>query len=85
MSQAVADAVFLGEQLAPVQTAIGVSRKALHLMRQNLWLAVIYNTIAVPIAVSGWVTPLIAAATMSGSSVLVILNAFRARRVRGEI
>lgn len=41
MSQSVADALFLGEQLAPVQASITVSHKALHLMRQNLWLAVI--------------------------------------------
>ena len=79
MSQSVADAVFLGEKLAPVQAAIVISRKALHLMRQNLWLAVIYNALAVPIAIAGLVTPLIAAAAMSGSSLLVILNALRAR------
>ena len=84
MSQSVADAVFLGEQLAPVQAAIAISRKALHLMRQNLWLAVAYNALAVPIAIAGLVTPLIAAAAMSGSSLLVMLNALRARiRTRG--
>jgi Cu2+-exporting ATPase len=64
-----------------VVAAIDFSRKALHLMRQNLWLAVGYNLLAVPIAISGIVTPLIAAAAMSGSSLLVMVNALRARRV----
>jgi P-type Cu2+ transporter len=81
LSQATADLVFLGKPLAPVVAAIDFSRQALYLMRQNLWLAVGYNFLAVPIAIAGFVTPLIAAAAMSGSSLLVMLNALRARGV----
>lgn len=79
LSQAAADAVFLGDRLAPVAAAIEVSRSAKTAMVQNLWLSVIYNFVAVPVAVAGFVTPLIAALAMSGSSVLVTLNALRLR------
>ncbi|MDP2358327.1 MAG: heavy metal translocating P-type ATPase [Beijerinckiaceae bacterium] len=82
IARAKADAMFLGERLQPIVTALDLSRKARALMRQNLWLAVIYNTIAVPLAVAGFVTPLIAAAAMSGSSILVTVNALRARAPR---
>ncbi len=82
VTQAQADAVFLGERLGPVLDAVVISRRARGLMTENLWLAAIYNAIAVPIAIAGAVTPLIAALAMSGSSLLVTLNALRAGRRR---
>lgn len=78
LTQAQADAVFLGEKLRPVLDAITIASRARSLMTENLWLAVIYNAIAVPVAIAGAVTPLIAALAMSGSSLLVTLNALRA-------
>lgn len=80
VAQASADALFIGDALAPVDAMLGLSRKAVRVMKDNLWIAVVYNLIAVPLAVFGHVTPLIAAAAMSGSSILVTLSALRAAR-----
>jgi len=79
LTQAHADAVFLGDRLKPVQDTIDIARRAHRLMRQNLGIALVYNLIAVPLAFLGFVTPLVAALAMSGSSTLVTLNALRAR------
>lgn len=84
LSQTTADMVFLGSKLAPVILAISFSSKAYDLMRQNLSLAIGYNFLAVPIAVAGFTTPLIAAAAMSGSSLLVMLNSLRVRSPAGK-
>ena len=78
LTQAQADAVFLGERLKPLLDAVTVASRARALMNENLGLAMVYNAIAVPIAIAGAVTPLIAALAMSGSSLLVTLNALRA-------
>lgn len=79
LTQAQADAVFLGDKLLPVLETVEISRRAHQLMRQNLQIALVYNLIAVPLAFLGYVTPLVAALAMSGSSTIVTLNALRAR------
>jgi Cu2+-exporting ATPase len=74
-----ADFVFLHEDLSAVSTAVDIARKAKVLVRENFVLAVVYNALAVPVAVCGLVTPLVAAVAMSLSSMLVVANAMRLR------
>lgn len=81
VTQAAADLVFMGERLKAVIEALRLCRKGRRVMSENFLLALVYNLLAVPLAIAGLVTPLIAAAAMSGSSVLVAVNALRAGRV----
>lgn len=78
-----ADCLFLGDSFAPVATAVHMARRTQTIVRQNFALAIGYNVIAVPLAISGYVTPLIAALAMSGSSLIVVGNAMRLRWERG--
>ena len=79
ISQTVADIVFQGKLLAPIAAVIEIARRARNVMRQNLALSIVYNLLLVPLAVAGFVTPWLAAAAMSSSSLLVMANSFRLR------
>ncbi len=83
-SQQAADAVFIGEKLMPVALAVRVARKTMRIVRENFAFSILYNLLAVPLALFGLVTPLIAAIAMSVSSLVVVANSLRlARSARG--
>lgn len=72
-----ADMVFTGESLLAIPRAIAVSRATMRVVRQNFVLAIGYNMLAVPLAILGHVTPLVAAVAMSTSSLIVVVNSLR--------
>lgn len=82
ITQNAADIVFQGERLSPVLEAIHTARASVRLVKQNFVLSFLYNITAVPLAIMGEVTPLIAAIAMSSSSIIVILNALRLNRLK---
>ncbi|MFC4668807.1 heavy metal translocating P-type ATPase [Seohaeicola nanhaiensis] len=71
------DMVLLGASLAPIAEACAVARSATARIRENFAIAILYNCVAVPLAIAGLATPLIAALAMSASSITVSLNALR--------
>jgi Cu2+-exporting ATPase len=73
------DIVLLGSTLAPIPDAVQTATKATKRIRENFTIATWYNIIAVPLAIAGLCSPLIAALAMSSSSITVSLNALRLR------
>jgi Cu2+-exporting ATPase len=80
LARQVADLVLQGNRLLALPEAVARARRAMRLSRENLAMSLAYNAVAVPAAVAGLVTPLLAAGVMATSSLAVILNALRAGR-----
>ena len=80
VSQQAADAVFVGERLMPVALAVVAAQRTMRVVRQNFGFAIAYNMLAIPLALAGLVTPLIAAIAMSISSLVVVANSLRLAR-----
>lgn len=80
LAQLNADMVLLGEHLPHLGCGVRMARRMLAVIRQNLWWALGYNVVAVPLAATGYVAPWMAAIGMSASSLLVVLNALRLTR-----
>ncbi|MGX0903751.1 Cu2+-exporting ATPase [Roseovarius sp. MBR-79] len=73
------DIVLLGNDLTPIGAACETAKSATRRIRENFRIATVYNIVAVPLAVAGLCSPLIAALAMSLSSITVSLNALRLR------
>jgi Cu+-exporting ATPase len=75
-----ADVTLVGGDIARVAAAIDLSRRTMRVIRQNLFWALGYNTVAIPWAAAGRLTPMIASAAMAMSSVSVVRNSLRLQR-----
>ncbi|TDT39395.1 Cu2+-exporting ATPase [Halospina denitrificans] len=77
-----ADAILLGESLHPLRTALTMAPATRRVIRQNLGLSLLYNITILPLAMAGLIVPWLAAAGMSASSVMVVMNALRLGRMK---
>ncbi|MBI5790850.1 MAG: heavy metal translocating P-type ATPase [Rhodocyclales bacterium] len=80
LARANADVVLLGNDLQALPDGLALARRTLRIVKQNLVWAFAYNFLAIPLAMTGWVTPWMAGIGMSASSLLVVLNALRLQR-----
>ena len=81
LAQSQADAIVQSAQLSEVSLLVEAAGQTLNVVRQNLIWALGYNAIAVPFAASGWMPPWLAGIGMAASSLVVVLNALRLRRI----
>ena len=81
----VSDVVLMDERPQSIHDAYRISRRTYRAVKENLALSLLYNTIAVPLAMAGFVTPLIAALSMSLSSLIVVGNSMRIRMMKFRV
>lgn len=84
VAHAAGDMVLLNNHLRHIPAAIRIARITRSIIYQNLAWALIYNLIAIPLAVIGWVTPWLASLGMAASSLLVVINALRITRLKEQ-
>ena len=75
-----ADIILLNSEIEAVPESLGLARAALRTIKQNLFWAFFYNAIGVPLAALGFMSPILCAAAMGFSDLVVIGNALRLRR-----
>lgn len=73
------DVVLLHDEIAALEEAFKISKQSYFLIKQNLGLSLLYNTITIPLAMAGYIIPLIAALSMSLSSLIVVGNSLRVK------
>jgi len=76
----VSDVVLLDDRITSLRDAFLISRRTFKFVKQNLALSIIYNSITIPLAIAGYVIPLVAALSMSLSSLMVVGNSLRIKR-----
>ena len=74
------DVTVVGGDLGTVPKAIGLARATLNTIKGNLWWAFGYNVVMIPLAIAGYLSPLLAGAAMAASSTIVVTNSLRLRR-----
>ncbi|MDE2416541.1 MAG: cation-translocating P-type ATPase [Burkholderiales bacterium] len=80
LAQSQSDFVVMGESLDSVVQTLLLARKAMAIVRQNLWWALLYNAASIPLAIAGWMPAWLAGLGMATSSLIVVLNALRLAR-----